>query len=125
MADRVGDENAEPDVTETRLPRRSSILKPVRPVLESVENATEDLTERRRLSKRVSFSDTHQIKLFKCEISDEHSSGGESASQAGLVFLPGNTTQSDHAVEDPVGGSGPTAAVPPHSPRAELLPRSQ
>lgn len=103
MADRVGDENAEPDVTETRLPRRSSILKPVRPVLESVENATEDLTERRRLSKRVSFSDTHQIKLFKCEISDEHSSGGESASQAGLVFLPGNTTQSDHAVEDPVG----------------------
>lgn len=103
MADRAGDENTEPDGAAPRLPRRSSILKPVRPVLESVENATEDLTERRRLSKRVSFSDTHQIKLFKCEISDEHCSAGENTSQAGSVFVPGNNTLTGNAVEDPVG----------------------
>ncbi|KAL1416811.1 hypothetical protein MTO96_027521 [Rhipicephalus appendiculatus] len=99
MADRAGDENTEPDVTAPRLPRRSSILKPVRPVLESVENVISP--ERRRLSKRVSFSDIHQIKLFKCEVSDEQCSGG-GTSQAGSVFLPGNQTVSGHAAEDPV-----------------------
>ncbi|KAH6939262.1 hypothetical protein HPB50_016688 [Hyalomma asiaticum] len=56
-------------------------------VMIAMKMETEDVAERRRLSKRVSFSDTHQIKLFKCEISD--GSGCDNASQAGSVFTAG------------------------------------
>ncbi|XP_075530646.1 uncharacterized protein LOC142563859 [Dermacentor variabilis] len=104
MAERASDENTEPDVTSRRSRRRSSILKPARPILESVDsNVTEDLTERRRLSKRVSFSETHQIKLFKIELSGEHSSSCENALEAGSATMPGNKTLPGNAAEDLVG----------------------
>ncbi|XP_070383392.1 uncharacterized protein [Dermacentor albipictus] len=104
MAERASDENTEPDVTLRRSRRRSSILKPARPILESVDsNVTEDLTERRRLSKRVSFSETHQIKLFKAELSGERSSSCENALEAGSATMAGNKTLVGNAAEDLVG----------------------
>lgn len=104
MAERASDENTEPDVTSRRPPRRSSILKPARPILESVDsNLTEDIAERRRLSKRVSFSETHQIKLFKCELSGEHGSSCENALEAGSATTAGNKTLPSNAAEDLVG----------------------
>ncbi|KAH7933506.1 hypothetical protein HPB49_013255 [Dermacentor silvarum] len=104
MAERASDENTEPDVTSRRPPRRSSILKPARPILESVDsNVTEDIAERRRLSKRVSFSETHQIKLFKCELSGEHGSSCENALEAVSATTAGNKTLPSNAAEDLVG----------------------
>lgn len=104
MAERANDENTEPDVTSRRPPRRSSILKPARPILESVDsNVTEDIAERRRLSKRVSFSETHQIKLFKCELSGEHGSSCENALEAVSATTAGNKTLPSNAAEDLVG----------------------
>ncbi|XP_050048048.1 uncharacterized protein [Dermacentor andersoni] len=104
MAERASDENTEPDVTSRRSRRRSSILKPARPILESVDsNVTEDLTERRRLYKRVSFSETHQIKLFKTELSGEQSSSCENALEAGSATTAGNKTLLGNAAEHLVG----------------------
>lgn len=88
MADRAKTENTT-DTIQLLRPRRSSILKATRPPLEDVDqNVTGELGEKRRLSKRVSFSDTHEIKLFNCEVSEEHGSCADNVfAKPGLPML--------------------------------------
>lgn len=78
MAD--ANENVPTDTTSLKCIRRSSMRKAGRPPFDDLDtNVTAELTELRRVSKRVSFSDTHHVKIFEREQSGELSSSTDNA----------------------------------------------
>ncbi|XP_077493819.1 uncharacterized protein LOC144104592 isoform X1 [Amblyomma americanum] len=108
MADPAKTENTT-DTTLLRPLRRSSILKPNRPPFEditlNVTLQTREPGEKRRLSKRVSFSDTHEIKLFNRDQSGELGSSADNVLANAKVPTPGAKT------DDPASSKGDTVSV--------------
>ncbi|XP_077530531.1 uncharacterized protein LOC144142729 [Haemaphysalis longicornis] len=97
-------ENVPTDTTSLRYPRRSSMRRAGRPPFDDVDtNVTGDVTERRRQSKRVSFSDTNQIKIFEREQSGELGSSADNAAAPTLsgavpvTAVDDNTTKREEA----------------------------